>query len=103
MSRNFVRMLMAAVVLNSLVVASSLVWSNTANSTGSLPSANAIDFDDVFAAVANQPRHDQAPAAAPTVNFDKAFGNFSTRRPDDTPPNRERLRNIGWRNILGSI
>ena len=103
MSRNFIRMLMAAVVLNSLIVASTLVWSNTANSTGSLPSANGIDFDQVFAAVANQPQRDAAPEAAPSVNFDKVFGNFSTRRPEDTPPNRERLRNVGWRHILGSI
>jgi hypothetical protein len=100
MSRNFIGVLMAAVVLNSLVVASTLVWSNTANSTGSLPSANGIDFDYVFAAVANQPRPNNAPAAAPTVDFDKAFGNFNTRRPEDTPPNRERLRNVGWRQIL---
>ena len=40
--------------------------------------------------------------AATTVDFDKVFANVSSSPRLNTPPNRERLRNIGWRRILGS-
>src|SRR5262245_27723192 len=98
MSRNLTRVLTAVLVLNAIVVASTMLWPNTAHSTGSNAAMAAVDFDDTFISVAGA----QRPAATPAVNFDKAFANFSTPHRINTPPNRERLRNIGWRRILGS-
>ena len=93
MSRNLIRMLMAAVVLNSLVVAATMVWPDTANSRGSQVSIGRGDFDYVFAAVT-------IPAHTTTVDFNQAFASVSGPRRENTPPNRERLRNIGWKRIL---
>jgi hypothetical protein len=42
------------------------------------------------------------PATAATVDFDKVFASVGSAPVLNTPPNRERLRNIGWRRILGS-
>jgi hypothetical protein len=100
MSRNLVRMLMAAVVLNSVVVGSMMAWPNTANSTGSQTSIGSGDFDYVFAAVAAAPHGDVTPANATMVDFDQSFASVSGPRRENTPPNRERLRNIGWKRIL---
>ncbi len=102
MSRNLTRVLMAVLVLNAFVVASTMLWPNTAHSTGSNAGVAAIDFNDAFNSVAAAQRPAAAPATTALVDFDKTFGNFSTPHRINTPPNRERLRNIGWRRILGS-
>ena len=62
----------------------------------------AIDFDYVFNSVSTAPRPVSTPAAATTVDFDKVFASIAGSHRMNTPPNRERLRNIGWRRILGS-
>ena len=101
MSRNLTRVLMAVLVLNAIVVASTMLWPNAAHSTGSNAGAAAVDFNYAFNSVAAARRPAAMPAMA-TVNFDKVFSSFSTPHRINTPPNRERLRNIGWRRILGS-
>jgi hypothetical protein len=127
MSRNLVQVLVAAVVLNSAAVASTMLWPNTARSTASQIVTASADFDHVFASVADLPRRDGTPASLtradlewsfPSVaalarpngapaslmapDFDRTFASVSTWRRGDTPPNRERLRNIGWKRILGT-
>lgn len=102
MSRNLIRMLMAVVVLNSLVVAATMVWPDTANSSGSQVSTGRGDFDYVFAAVTIPAPRNLAPANTTMVDFDQAFTSVSGPRRENTPPNRERLRNIGWRRILAN-
>lgn len=99
MSRNLTRVLMAVLVLNAIVVASTMLWPNTAHSTGSNTAVAAVDINDAFNSLADAQRPAAAPAA---VDFNKTFANFSTPHRINTPPNRERLRNIGWRRILGS-
>jgi hypothetical protein len=115
MSRNLTRILMAVLVLNGIAVASTLL-PNTAHSTAndagvatandvSTVAANnaaAADFAFIVSTVTAAPYHISAPAAAAVVDFDKTFASVSTSHPMNTPPNRERLRNIGWRRILGS-
>lgn len=125
MSRNIIRILMAVVVLNSIAVASAMVWPNVANSTAVQANARA-DFDHAFANATVQPDREFTPAvltpadyerifasvtvpwdrphapAALTPDFDRVFASVSVRHRGDTPPNRERLRNIGWKRILGS-
>lgn len=102
MSRNLTRILMAVVALNAIVVASAMLWPNVANSTGSQGITAAVDFEHAFNSVTAAPPRASAPAASATVDFDKVFGSVGTPHQMNTPPNRERLRNIGWRRILGS-
>jgi hypothetical protein len=99
MSRNLIRILMAAVVLNAVVVASTMMWPDPANSSTNQASTGRGDFDYVFAAVAS---HRDGTPATDNVDFDQAFAGVSAPRRENTPPNRERLRNIGWRRILGT-
>jgi hypothetical protein len=112
MSRNLTRILMAVLVLNAIAVGAAMLSPNTAHSTVNNVVA-AVDFDQIFDSVTPVPRPafmDSVTAAplpasrpaATTVNFDKVFANVGNSSRLNTPPNRERLRNIGWRRILGS-
>ena len=101
MSRNFTRILMAVLVLNAIAVASTMLWPNTAHSTANNAVVAAVDFDHTFNSVTAAPQPASTPATSATVDFDKVFGSVSAPHRMNTPPNRERLRNIGWRRILG--
>jgi hypothetical protein len=101
MSRNLVRILMAVLVLNAIVVASTLIWPSTATSTANEAVIAAIDFNHAFDSVTAAQRP-KTPATPATVDFEAAFASASAPSRVNTPPNRERLRNIGWRRILGS-
>jgi hypothetical protein len=110
MSRNLTRVLMAVLVLNAIAVASTMLTNasattsvdpaphSTANSAAVVETA---DFDYLFSTVTAAPYRIDTPAAA-AVDFDNVFASVSTPHRMNTPPNRERLRNIGWRRILGS-
>ena len=127
MSRNLVRVLMAVVTLNCIVAGSTMVWSNTASSTASKAFVARPDFDHAFASAAippqreyvaafltmidfervlagatATPRRDDTPAILTTVHFDQVFASVSAPRRGNTPPTREKLRNAGWKRILGS-
>lgn len=101
MSRNLTRILLAALVLNAIAVASTML-TNTAHSTANNAAVAAADFDFIFSTVTAAPYRVDAPAAVVAVDFDNIFASVGTVHPMNTPPNRERLRNIGWRRILGS-
>jgi hypothetical protein len=100
MSRNLIRFLVAAVILNGMVVASTMVWAEFVPSKGDRAATVRGDFDYVFAAVTVPPQRSDAPANMTLVDFDQTFAGVSTPRRENTPPNRERLRNIGWKRIL---
>ncbi len=112
MSRNLTRVLMAVLVLNAIAVASTMLTNASATtSVDTAPHSTAnnaavvatADFDYLFSTVTAAPyRIDTPAAAAAVVDFDKVFASVSTPHRMNTPPNRERLRNIGWRRILGS-
>ena len=127
MSRNLIRVLMAVVALNCIVVGSTMVWPNIAGSTGSQAFMARADFDHVFASattpprreyvptfltmidfervlagVTAMPRREYTPAILTTVDFERVFASVSTPRRGNTPPTREKLRNAGWKRILGS-
>jgi hypothetical protein len=109
MSRNLTRVLMAVLVLNAIAVASTMLTNasattsvdTAAHSTANDPVPAVADFDYLFSTVTAAPYRIDTPAAA-AVDFDKVFASVSTPHRMNTPPNRERLRNIGWRRILGS-
>lgn len=98
MSRKLINVLVTVVALNSVFVASTIVWPTIASSTGRA-SVTSVDFDQVFATV-TAPMRGQA--IVTQVDFDQVFASVATPRREDTPPNRERLRNIGWKRILSS-
>src|SRR5262245_9563021 len=102
MSRSFARILMACVVLNAIVVGATMSWPNTAHSTANNVIVTAVDFDHTFNSVTTAPHRAETQAMAVAVDFEGVFANVSTPHRMNTPPNRERLRNIGWRRILGS-
>ena len=110
MSRNLTRVLMAVLVLNAIAVASTMLTNASANtsvdtaahSTTNAPVVAAADFVYLFSTVTAAPNRFDTPAATTVVDFDKVFASVSTPHRMNTPPNRERLRNIGWRRILGS-
>ena len=124
MLRQLVYVLMTVVALACMVVGSTLVWPDIARSTASQALMTKADFDQVFASV-NGPRSEYAPAILTKVDFERIFASVTgprsryapasltrvdfdqvfasvARRPqrDNTPPNREKLRNAGWKRIL---
>ncbi|MBX9775292.1 MAG: hypothetical protein K2Y71_12890 [Xanthobacteraceae bacterium] len=114
MSRNLTRILMAVLVLNAVAVGATMLSPNTAHSTANNTVVAAADFDYIFNSVTPTPRPAfmdsvtaapiaaSTPAATEALNFDKVFASVNSAPQLNTPPNRERLRNIGWRRILGS-
>ncbi len=127
MLRTLIRVVVGLVVLNCIVVVSNLVWPNIARSTGSQAFIAEADFDHVFASAttsprpehvpafltmiefervlageAAMPRRENTPALQTTVDFERVFASVSTPRRGNTPPTREKLRNAGWKRILGS-
>jgi hypothetical protein len=128
MSRKLISALTAVVALGGLVAGATMVWSNTARSIGT-PSGATVparaDFDQSFASVTDAPTREYVPSflamidfhrhfagenALPPVEyvpvprtaieFDHVFDSVNRTRADNTPPNRERLRNAGWRRLL---
>ena len=102
MSRNLTRFLMAVLVLNAIAVASTMMSTNSAHSTVNNAVVATTDFDYIVSIVTAAPYRVDTPAAAAAVDFDKVFASVGSSPRLNTPPNRERLRNIGWRRILGS-
>ena len=60
-----------------------------------------IDFERVFAGEHALPRREYVPVVLTAIDFERAFGSVTAARRDNTPPNREKLRNAGWKRILG--
>jgi hypothetical protein len=105
------------VAVNCVAVGLAMVWPNIARSTDSQTVTARVDFDHTFASVTPLRREtilaidfEQARsglvimprgASTPAVDFDQAFNSVTTSRRGNTPPNREKLRNAGWKRILG--
>ena len=114
MSRKVISVLSTVVALGCIVVGSAIMWPNIAGSTGGQASATApavrkitsaavttADFERIFASVTTVPLPRLNGPALNRPNFDQVFTSVTTTRRDDTPPNREKLRNVGWKRILG--
>jgi hypothetical protein len=71
--------LAAAIAIGGAVIDSHVAWSNTAEPVGDRAYVTRAEFDQAFAAAA---------AASRTGN---------------TPANRERLRNVGWKHLTAPI
>ncbi len=129
MSRKLIGTLTAIVALNCVVVWSTLVWPNMAKSTASQPASagvatadvdhgvaeeaaqpqrayipaflTMIDFERVFTGENALPRREYVPVVLTAIDFEQAFAGVTAARRNNTPPNREKLRNAGWKRILG--
>jgi hypothetical protein len=75
-SRQLTKGFVVAIALGGAVASSSFAWSNTAEPVGGRAYATRTEFDQAFA---------DAAAAS---------------RPGNTPTNRERLRNVGWKRLI---
>ncbi len=83
MSRQFIHARTAIIALGCVVLGSTVAWSNLAAPADS----------HAFVSYAFTTK----------VNFDQVFADASAlSRPDNTPVNREKLRNAGWKRINGS-
>jgi hypothetical protein len=78
-SAQLIKGLVAAIAIGGAVINSHVAWSNTAEPVGDRVYVTRAEFDQAFAAAA---------AASRTGN---------------TPANRERLRNVGWRHLHAPI
>jgi hypothetical protein len=47
------------------------------------------------------PRRNYVGVFVPAIDFEGAFGSVTQARRGNTPPTREKLRNAGWKRILG--
>jgi len=123
MSRKRIKVLVTVVALGCCVAGATFARSNIANSAGgqadmtkvdldrpiaeatrreSMPTFMAmVDLDQVVAHATGAPRRESTPAMVAMVDFDHAFHTTAVLRPENTPPNREKLRNAGWQRILG--
>jgi hypothetical protein len=114
MSRKVISVLTTLVALTGIVVGSAIMWPNIASSTGGQATATApaarqvtsaslaeTDFNRIFASVTAVPLPRLNGPALNRPDFDRVFASVATPRHDNTPPNRERLRNVGWKRILG--
>jgi hypothetical protein len=123
MSRKLIIVLSAVVALNG-IAAGSMLWAGAAGSTGSQAFAAGADLDSVAAGeptgrarvyipayltmidferefAGTLPQREYVPVVlTATVDFNQVFGSVSAARHDNTPPNREKLRNAGWRRLL---
>ena len=83
MSAQLIKGLVAAIAIGGAVINSHVAWSNTAEPVGDRVYVTRAEFDQAFAAAAAA-----AAAASRTAN---------------TPANRERLRNVGWKHLNAPI
>ena len=131
MLRKLFGALTAVVAVNCIAAGAALLWPNTARSIGSQAltahaSAKAdidqvfasvtrgphrasipaflimIDFERVFAGENALPRRDYIPVVRTAIDFEGTFGSVTAARRENSPPNREKLRNAGWKRILAS-
>jgi hypothetical protein len=114
MSRKVISVLTTIVVLTCIVVGSAIMWPNIASSTGgqasaTIPAARQVssaaltgtDFNRIFASVTAVPLPRLNGPALDRPDFDRVFASVASPSRENTPPNRERLRNVGWKRILG--
>ena len=79
MSGQLIKVLVAAMATGSAVINSHVAWSNAAEPVGERAYVTRAEFDQAFAAA------------------------VAASRAGNTPANRERLRNVGWKHLNAPI
>src|SRR6266702_132656 len=100
--RESIKVLLTVVAFGSLVAGASFARSNIAHLAAVQSSTVKADFEQAIADTSAMPRHEHMPALLAMIDFDHAFAAAAMPRPENSPPNRERLRNAGWQQLLAS-
>ncbi len=125
--RESIKVLLTVVAFGSLVAGASFARSNIALLAAVQSSTAKADFEQAIADTSAMPRHEHMPAlltmidfyhatghatgtlrrentsaGVRMIDFDHAFAAAAMPRPENSPPNRERLRNAGWQQLLAS-
>jgi hypothetical protein len=98
-SRRIVCAIAAAMVLACIVVGLTVAFPGTSDPASGAAFRAKADFDLVFASVNAGSQLEDTPKIVTTA-FDQVFASMTTSQPDNTPQNREKLRNAGWRRVL---
>ena len=100
MSRRVVCAITTTMVLACIAVGFTVALPGTSDSASGEAFLAKTEFDLVFASV-NAGSHIGGIAKIPTrIAFDQVFASITRSQLDNTPPNREKLRNAGWRRVL---
>jgi hypothetical protein len=119
MPAKLVNVLVAVAVLGWFVVGSAIARSNIASSADRQPLVAKVDLDQAVADATAMPSREEADRAGSITvpssitspmrafltkaDFDQIFADATaTPRRDNTPANREKLREAGWKRIIGS-
>ena len=100
MSRRVACAVATTMVLACIAVGFAVALPGTSDSAGGDAFVAKTEFDLVFASV-NAGSHSEDVAKIETrIAFDQVFASITRSQLDNTPPNREKLRNAGWRRLL---
>jgi ammonia channel protein AmtB len=99
MSRKIVCAITTAMVLACIVVGFTVAFGTSDSASGTAFRVKP-DFDLVFASVNAEAHSEDISKIVTGVAFDQVFASITRPQPDNTPQNREKLRNAGWRRVL---
>ena len=100
MSRRVACAIATAMVLACIAVGFTVAFPGTSDSASGAAFRAKADFDLVFASLNAGSQFEEIPMVVTGTAFDQAFASIARPQPDNTPQNRERLRNAGWRHVL---
>jgi|SRR5580704_17215414 hypothetical protein len=102
MSRKLINVVVVVGAIG-LGVGSTIAWSNIARPVGGTADVTKVDLGQ-SSTDAIAPSHPEwTPAIMTRVDFDRTFADLAAvPRRENTPANRERLREAGWKRIIGS-
>ena len=98
-ARRMVCAIAAAMVLAFVAVGITVALPGTSGSANGGASLTKTDFDLVFASVNAGSQVEEVPKVTTRIAFDQVFASIAKAQLDN-PPNREKLRNAGWRRVL---
>ena len=99
-SRRIAGAIAAATVLACIATGLTVALPGTSDSASGAAFRVQPDFDLVFASLNTGARVEDVAAIATAIAFDQVFASVTMPQPDNTPHNREKLRNAGWRRVL---
>jgi hypothetical protein len=100
LSRRIVCAITTATVLACIAVGFTVVLPGTSGSASGEAFLMKTEFDLVFASVNAGSHIEDIPKIESKLAFDQVFASMTMPQPDNTPSNREKLRNAGWRRVL---
>jgi len=87
-------------VLACIAAGMTVALPGTSDSAGGEAFRVKTDFDFVFASVSAGSHNEDIAKIVTKMAFDQIFASMTMPQPDNTPQNREKLRNAGWRRVL---